>query len=144
MKVVSRKNPRQEKLNKLRRRNIPPSGNHLPLTDNMGSTYQKILQEIAIMKRCRHPHIVRLLEVIDDKIYKKIYMSASLPFPSPFPPSRFARSPLHVNHISTASLLFVLPQRTLMTLYSRSAQLWSFWEVERSSGETRTGTHSYA
>ncbi|EIM91581.1 kinase-like protein [Stereum hirsutum FP-91666 SS1] len=40
----------------------------------MGSTYQKILQEIAIMKRCRHPHIVRLLEVIDDKIYKKIYM----------------------------------------------------------------------
>lgn len=26
------------------------------------------------MKLCRHPHIVRLLEVIDDKLYQKVYM----------------------------------------------------------------------
>ncbi|KAA1476251.1 kinase-like protein [Dentipellis sp. KUC8613] len=74
MKVVSRKNARQEKLQKLRRRNIPASGNHVPLTDNLGSTEYKIKREIALMKRCRHPHVVRLLEVIDDKLYKKIYM----------------------------------------------------------------------
>ncbi|ETW83435.1 hypothetical protein HETIRDRAFT_242280, partial [Heterobasidion irregulare TC 32-1] len=33
-----------------------------------------IRKEIAVMKRCRHPHVVRLIEVIDDKLYKKIYM----------------------------------------------------------------------
>ena len=26
------------------------------------------------MKLCRHPHVVRLLEVIDDKLYQKVYM----------------------------------------------------------------------
>ena len=26
------------------------------------------------MKLCRHPHVVRLLEVIDDKSYQKVYM----------------------------------------------------------------------
>jgi len=83
MKVVARKNPRQEKLNKLRRRNIPASGVHVPVTDNLSSTEYKIRKEIAIMKRCRHPHVVRLLEVIDDKLFKKIYMSKhSLSFAS--------------------------------------------------------------
>ena len=35
------------------------------------------------MKLCRHPHIVRLLEVIDDKLYQKVYMGqlVSLSFP---------------------------------------------------------------
>ena len=32
------------------------------------------------MKLCRHPHIVRLLEVIDDKLYQKVYMGQWLPF----------------------------------------------------------------
>ncbi|THH17901.1 hypothetical protein EW146_g2991 [Bondarzewia mesenterica] len=74
MKVVSRKNPRQDKLNKLRKKNIPASGGHTRVSDNMTSTEYGIRKEIAIMKRCRHPHVVRLLEVIDDKLYKKIYM----------------------------------------------------------------------
>ncbi|PCH42122.1 kinase-like protein, partial [Wolfiporia cocos MD-104 SS10] len=34
----------------------------------------KIRKEIAIMKKCRHPHVVRLLEVIDDRLAEKIYM----------------------------------------------------------------------
>ncbi|TFY79535.1 hypothetical protein EWM64_g4477, partial [Hericium alpestre] len=74
MKVVSRKNPRQDRMKKLKRPNIPASGNHLPVTDNIGSTEYKIKKEIASMKRCRHPNVVRLLEVIDDPLYKKIYM----------------------------------------------------------------------
>jgi [calcium/calmodulin-dependent protein kinase] kinase len=31
------------------------------------------------MKKCRHGHVVRLLEVIDDKLKEKIYMGKLLP-----------------------------------------------------------------
>lgn len=34
----------------------------------------KIQREIAILKKCQHPHIVKLQEVIDDPKSKKIYM----------------------------------------------------------------------
>ena len=37
-----------------------------------------IREEIAIMKKCSHPHVVRLLEVIDDTAIDKIYLGASL------------------------------------------------------------------
>ena len=37
-----------------------------------------IREEIAIMKKLNHPHVVRLLEVIDDPLTDKIYMGASL------------------------------------------------------------------
>ena len=60
-------------MNLLRRRNLPASS-HTPLTDKLGSLEQKIRKEIAIMKKCRHGHIVRLLEVIDDKLNERIYM----------------------------------------------------------------------
>ncbi|KIJ60403.1 hypothetical protein HYDPIDRAFT_98798 [Hydnomerulius pinastri MD-312] len=60
-------------MNMLRRRNLPTSP-HTPLTDKLGSLEQKIRKEIAIMKKCRHGHIVRLLEVIDDKLNERIYM----------------------------------------------------------------------
>ncbi|KAH0832988.1 kinase-like domain-containing protein [Lanmaoa asiatica] len=73
IKVVKRNNPRAEKMNLLRRRNLPTSP-HTPLTDKLGSLEQKIRKEIAIMKKCRHGHIVRLLEVIDDKLNDRIYM----------------------------------------------------------------------
>lgn len=73
IKAVKRVNPRAEKLNLLRRRNLPASP-HTPLTDKLSSLEQKIRKEIAIMKKCRHGHIVRLLEVIDDKLNERIYM----------------------------------------------------------------------
>jgi len=75
MKIVKRSNPRIDKLNRLRRKPpIPPSG-HTPLTEAIGETERQIRKEIAIMKKCRHPHVVKLLEVIDDKLKSKIYMS---------------------------------------------------------------------
>ncbi|KAH9970563.1 kinase-like domain-containing protein [Lactifluus volemus] len=74
IKVVPRHNPRADRLNQLKRKRIPRSGPHLPVTDNLGSQEYKIKKEIAIMKLCRHPHVVRLLEVIDDKLYQKVYM----------------------------------------------------------------------
>jgi hypothetical protein len=88
IKVVSRHNPRADRLNQLKRKRIPRSGPHLPVTDNLGSQEYKIKKEIAVMKLCRHPHVVRLLEVIDDKLYQKVYMgqfvSILLLHPSPF------------------------------------------------------------
>lgn len=63
----------------LRKRTIPATP-HLPLTDALGSTEHKIRKEIAIMKKCRHPHVVRLLEVIDDALNEKIYMG-TFPWP---------------------------------------------------------------
>lgn len=73
IKAVKRNNPRAEKMNMLRRRNIPASS-HTPLTEKLGSLEHKIRKEIAIMKKCRHGHVVRLLEVIDDKLNDRIYM----------------------------------------------------------------------
>ncbi|KAI7893391.1 kinase-like domain-containing protein [Mucor mucedo] len=36
---------------------------------------QKIRREIAILKKCAHPHVVRLREVIDDPASRKIYLA---------------------------------------------------------------------
>lgn len=65
-------------MNLLRRRNLPTSP-HTPLADRLGSFEQKVRKEIAIMKKCRHGHVVRLLEVIDDKLNERIYMGECLP-----------------------------------------------------------------
>ena len=96
MKVVKRTNPRLDKLNRLRRKPLMPSSGHTPLTEVIGETERQIRKEIAIMKKCRHPHIVKLLEVIDDKLKSKIYMSEPLfplPFPRWMPCRRFLTSP---------------------------------------------------
>ncbi|KAJ3491083.1 hypothetical protein NLJ89_g11371 [Agrocybe chaxingu] len=42
--------------------------------DKLNTTEAKIRKEIAIMKKLRHPHVVRLYEVIDDRMKEKIYM----------------------------------------------------------------------
>lgn len=43
----------------------------------LNSTMNSIRKEIAIMKKCRHGNVVRLIEVIDDSQDEKIYMSES-------------------------------------------------------------------
>ncbi|KAI0833546.1 kinase-like domain-containing protein [Trametes gibbosa] len=72
IKCVSRKS-KSDRMSKLRKRNLPRSSN-TPLVDQLGSTEHKIRKEIAIMKKLNHPHVVRLLEVIDDPLRDKIYM----------------------------------------------------------------------
>ncbi|KAI0649052.1 kinase-like domain-containing protein [Trametes meyenii] len=72
IKCVARKS-KSDRMNKLRRRNLPRASN-TPLVDQLGSTEHKIRKEIAIMKKLNHPHVVRLLEVIDDPLNDKIYM----------------------------------------------------------------------
>ena len=90
MKMVKRTNPRLDKMNRLRRKPPMPPTNHTPLTEVVGETERQIRKEIAIMKKCRHPHVVKLLEVIDDKLKSKIYLSEhALPIP-------FAVAPLYV------------------------------------------------
>lgn len=59
----------------LRKSNIEKSS-HTPITERLSSTENKIRKEVAIMKKCRHANVVRLLEVIDDKLAQKIYLSA--------------------------------------------------------------------
>jgi hypothetical protein len=78
IKMVMRNDKHEDRMRMLRHNNrpIPRDGNHLPLTARLGSHENKIRKEIAIMKKCKNAHIVRLLEVIDDKTNKKIYMGA--------------------------------------------------------------------
>lgn len=73
MKSVRRDNPRAEQLKKLRQQRLPTS-EHTPIADKLNTTEAKIRKEIAIMKKLRHPHVVRLFEVIDDRMKDKIYM----------------------------------------------------------------------
>ena len=80
LKAVKRHNPRAEKWSLMRRKNLPTSP-HTPVADRLGTAEHKIRKEIAIMKKCRHGHVVRLYEVIDDKLKEKIYMGKSAPLP---------------------------------------------------------------
>jgi len=75
MKIVERSDPLRHQLNTIRRKpSISPSG-HTPLTEAIGETERQVRKEIVIMKKCRHPHVVKLLEVIDDKLTSKVYLS---------------------------------------------------------------------
>jgi serine/threonine protein kinase len=77
IKSVKRTNQRAEKIHLLRKQrvaNFPRDPEHVPLTARISSTENKIRKEIAIMKKCKNAHIVRLLEVIDDRTKEKIYM----------------------------------------------------------------------
>jgi len=77
MKSVKRDNPRADQFKRLRQQRLPTSP-HIPLADRLNTTEAKIRKEIAIMKKCRHPHVVRLYEVIDDRMKDKIYMGEFL------------------------------------------------------------------
>lgn len=75
MKSVKRDNPRAQQYRMLQKHRLPRSDNATtPLADRLNTTEAKIRKEIAIMKKCRHPHVVRLYEVIDDRMKDKIYM----------------------------------------------------------------------
>lgn len=79
IKIVKRNNPRTEKWKQLRKRDtpLPRDERHTPFVARVTETEAKIRKEIAIMKKCKHAHIVRLLEVIDDIGNDKIYMGKS-------------------------------------------------------------------
>ena len=90
---------------------LPPrSSGHLPVVDRLETTEQKVRKEIAIMKKLRHPHIVRLFEVIDDRLKDKIYMGKS-------------------------SERWIWPISLWLTV--ALVQSWSSWLEEKLSGSTR-------
>jgi hypothetical protein len=71
------------------------------------------------MKLCRHPHVVRLLEVIDDKLYQKVYMGQFVPIQLSTPPFSLCRV--------SARLVHFVRSLTL-------SQLWNSSEAVKSSG----------
>ncbi|KAF9552301.1 kinase-like protein [Agrocybe pediades] len=74
MKSIRRDNPRAQQWKKLRRGRLPASADHTPMADKLNTVEAKIKREIAIMKKLIHPQVVRLYEVIDDRMASKIYM----------------------------------------------------------------------
>ncbi|KAF7374317.1 Other/CAMKK/ELM protein kinase [Mycena sanguinolenta] len=76
MKKIARNNKRTENLNKLRANNparvsnnpsLPRTGAPSPLVDRRGTEEAKIRREIAIMKKCDHPNIIKFFSFIDDQ-----------------------------------------------------------------------------
>ncbi|KAF8967854.1 other/CAMKK/ELM protein kinase [Flammula alnicola] len=72
VKIVRKTNPR-DKL-KLLKRNYQQEIQDGQIPLNLNSTLNSIRKEIAIMKKCRHANLVRLVETIDDPRDEKIYM----------------------------------------------------------------------
>lgn len=70
MKIVDRDPPHAQKQRRFKQ-NRP---DYVPVVDKIHTVETKIRKEIAIMKKCRHPHVVRLIEVIDDRQKSSIYM----------------------------------------------------------------------
>lgn len=80
IKVVER-NPRKGRnlTQALRRAQAArEAGRDVPHTS---SSEAKIRREIAIMKKCHHEHVVKLLEVIDDESNKKIFLGEREKYP---------------------------------------------------------------
>jgi [calcium/calmodulin-dependent protein kinase] kinase len=75
IKGVRKVNIQRDKIKKLRKVNQQVPGNRDQAKSLPNSTMNSIRKEIAIMKKCRHPHLVRLFEIIDDPNAEKIYMS---------------------------------------------------------------------
>ena len=73
IKVIKRKNNKTDRMHQLRQQQLPRTP-HTQLSDKPTSNENKIQREIAIMKKIRHPNVVRLIEVIDDILDEKIYL----------------------------------------------------------------------
>jgi [calcium/calmodulin-dependent protein kinase] kinase len=79
IKELSRQPTSDDKHQALRRnaaRRLPTTG-HNSMADKLSPPEMRIRREIAIMKKCWHPHVVRLLEVIDDRLKDRIYLGLS-------------------------------------------------------------------
>lgn len=72
--MVKRKNPKADRLFQFRQQHGLPKTPHTQLSDRLSPTEEKIRREIAIMKKIRHPHVVRLIEVIDDDLDERIFL----------------------------------------------------------------------
>ncbi|KAJ7340763.1 kinase-like protein, partial [Mycena albidolilacea] len=82
MKKIARNNKRTENMNRLRANNPARAGSHPPLprtsdgptalVDRRGTEEAKIRREIAIMKKCDHPNIIKFFSFIDDQMSANI------------------------------------------------------------------------
>jgi serine/threonine protein kinase len=75
IKGVRKVNVQRDKIKMLRKINQQDASTRDQANPLPNSTMNSIRKEIAIMKKCRHAHLVRLLEIIDDPNAEKIYMS---------------------------------------------------------------------
>ncbi|KAJ7153660.1 kinase-like domain-containing protein [Mycena filopes] len=81
MKKIPRNNKRTENMNRLRANNparslahpsLPRTADPTALVDRRGTEEAKIRKEIAIMKKCDHPNIIKFLSFIDDQMSANI------------------------------------------------------------------------
>ncbi|KIJ51490.1 hypothetical protein M422DRAFT_158332 [Sphaerobolus stellatus SS14] len=90
IKVMKRIDPRDRRLPKSRRLGAPPlSAQH--------ETESKIRREIAVMKKCTHQNLVRLLEVIDDPSNRKIFLGTFLTLCTPILDAQLTYYPVMEN-----------------------------------------------
>ena len=72
MKRIKRVNQQEKKMKSLKRNYQKEVERGNPVMD---SAMNSIRKEIEILNNCRHPNVVRLLEVIDDAEDNKVYLS---------------------------------------------------------------------
>lgn len=80
MKKILRNNKRTENMNRLRANNpgrapLPRTSDANTLVDRRGTEEAKIRKEIAIMKKCDHPNIIKFFSFIDDQRSASICLS---------------------------------------------------------------------
>ena len=114
MKSVQRVNEREEKHRRLQQGHLPKSPQAVSAVDKVNHTEAKIRKEIAIMKKLRHPHVVRLYEVIDDRMREKIYIGAL--FYNPFSLTSHHDSPV-MEYLGGGEVLWKGPHKNpLLTI----------------------------
>jgi [calcium/calmodulin-dependent protein kinase] kinase len=93
MKKIPRNNKRTENMNRLRANNparsahgggapLPRTADPTVLVDRRGTEEAKIRKEIAIMKKCDHPNIIKFFSFIDDQMSANICLSECNLYPT--------------------------------------------------------------